>query len=97
MLTERWIVQEWDTAYEEWFAWGKLGYDCRFKTYNNAKTQYEQYQKTFHYSPCMYRYCKIVIRTEEIINTAVHSTFAENGEEINLTIQNVEQDEMKFT
>ena len=96
MLTEQWIIQVWEPAYEAWFSWGKDGHDYRFRTFNKAKKEYEEYQKTFHYSPCMYRYCKIVIIPERIINTAVHSTFAINDEEINLT-QTTGQKEMKFT
>ena len=97
MLTERWIIQVWDTSYDGWFSWGFGVHQYRFRTFNKAKKEYEEYQKTFHYSTCMYRYCKIVIQNQRIINTAVHSTFDINGEEINLTTQNVEQAEMKFT
>ena len=97
MTIERWIVQEWNPAYEAWFTWGKCGSDYRFWTWQNARNHYEEYKKDFHYSPSMHRYCKTEIQLETIISTEVHSTISLDGEEINLTTQTVEQDEMKFT
>lgn len=75
MLIERWIIQVWDTSYDGWFSWGFGVHQYRFRTFNKAKKEYEEYQKTSQYFPCMYRYCKIVIQNQRIINTAVHSTF----------------------
>ena len=97
MTIERWIVQEWNHAYEAWYTWGKCGSDYRFWTWENAKNNYAEHKTDIHYAPCMYRYCKIVIQPESILNIAIHSTFTDNDEEINLTTQTVEQDEMKFT
>ena len=95
MTFERWIVQEWNPAYEAFYVWGKCGSDYRFWSYHNARNHYEEYKKEFHYTPCIYRYCKIEIQPETIINTAVHSTIDLNDKEINLT-QTVEPETMKF-
>ena len=98
MTIERWIVQEWSEEYETWTSWFSHGggSEWRFWSYHNARKDYEEYKKEFHYTPRMYRYCKIVIRPEKVINTAIHSTISLNGEEINLT-QTTGQKEMKFT
>lgn len=93
---ERWTVQEWHADYEMWFTWGGRGREYRFHSYHNARKDYEEYKKDFHYSPCMYRYCKVEIQPETIITTEVHSTIQLGGEEINLT-QKAESQTMKFT
>ena len=95
---ERWIVQEWNAEYEYWQPWVGCGQhqEWRFRSYDNARRDYEERKKDFHYTPCMYRFCKIVIQPETVISTEVCSTFNELNEEINLT-QTTGQQNMKFT
>jgi len=97
MTQERWTVQEWNDDYECWFVWGGKSIDWRFYTYENAVNAYEDRKQNIHYSPCMYRFCKIEIQPEAIISTEVVSTFQLDGKEINLTTKDVESEEMKFT
>ena len=95
-MIERWIVQEWMSEYEYWQTWNSGSHDYRFWSYHNARKDYEEHKKDFHYAPCVYRFCKIEIQPETIISTKVHSTINVLDEEINLT-QSAESRTMKFT
>ena len=87
-MIERWIVEEFDDDYEDWFTWGGK----RFSSLHDAKQEYDEYKRNFHYTPCFYRFCRIVIQPETVINKQVLLT----NEEINLTTD-AETQTMKFT
>jgi hypothetical protein len=95
-MIERWIVEEFFDDYEDWFTWGQRGHDNRFHSYHNARKAYEDWMKDFHYSPCHYRYCKITIQPETIINKEVHSQGKDPAIKEDLTTD-VESQTMKIT
>jgi len=75
-MIERWIVEEFHPTHKIWHAWGNMGqaFVYRFWSFHNARKAYEEHKRDFHYSPCTYRFRKIVIQPETIISTEVHST-----------------------
>jgi hypothetical protein len=68
----RWIVEEFFEDCEEWFQWGeKDNIPYRFTSLKSAQNEYKEYQKDIHYTPCTYRFCKIYIKPERIVNKEV--------------------------
>jgi len=63
----RWTVQEFFNGM--WQTWSdRRTHDYRFFTLERAKADYEEYKKEFHYCPVTYRYCKVEIQPEYIVD-----------------------------
>jgi len=63
----RWTVQEYFNGM--WQTWGnKHGHEWRYWSLERAKAGYDYYKTQFHYAPCTYRYCKVEIQPEYIVD-----------------------------
>jgi len=69
----RWTVQEFhDGMWQTWS--GMNGPEWRFWSFHNARKAYEENKKEFHYCPCTYRYCKVEIQPEYIVDIEYFKT-----------------------
>ena len=63
----RWSVQEYLNGM--WQTWGnRRGHEYRFWSLVNAKKGYDEHKNDFHYCPVTYRYCKVEIQPEYIVD-----------------------------
>ena len=72
-LLTRWIVQE--NINDMWITWNNgRGFDYRFWSLESCKSDFEKHKNDFHYSPASYRFCKIIVQPEYIVETEILET-----------------------
>lgn len=73
----KYIVQFFNEEYEDWFDWcdgTTYPIQFRFDSLEDAKEEVKEYKNSFHYSPAHYRFVKIQIKPETVVERDVEET-----------------------
>lgn len=73
-IITRWIVEQYYEDCGIWFVWGRPGCEYRFHSLQRAKDSYVHHMNSFHYVSVHYRFLKIQIEPESIVERDVEET-----------------------
>ena len=78
ILLKCWIVQLFYNDYNDWFDWSDgstYPIQFRFTSLKSAKEAFEKHKNSFYFVPTHYRFVKISIEPEKIVEREIEETY----------------------